>query len=125
MPGVDPDADADCWKTWEEPRAVPSFALEIASRNNPRKDVTLSPVRHAALGTRELVVFNPRRPRRERRGGDRTRWTVFRRVARRPGAGRGHRRRPHLLKSLKLWLRVVGEGIHMRVAWPAGRRATR
>ncbi len=123
-PGIVPVLDADCWKTWEEPRAVPSFAIEIASRNNPRKDVTLSPVRHTALGTRELVVFDPRRPRpalRSGRSGDRTRWTVFRRVARRglvqveaTNADRVYS------KSLKLWLRVVGEGVHMRVRLARG-----
>jgi Uma2 family endonuclease len=121
MSGLDPDLDVDCWKTWEEPRAVPSFALEIVSRANPRKDVTVSPIRHAALGTRELVVFDPRRPRKILRSGDRTRWTVFRRVARRglvqveaTNADRIYS------KSLKLWLRVVGEGIHLRVRLARG-----
>lgn len=117
MPGFDQDLDVDCWKTWEETRAVPSFALEIVSRNNPRKDTVHSPVRHAALGTRELVIFDPRHGR----GRDRTRWAVYRRVPRRglvqveaTNADRVYS------KSLKLWLRATGEGPLLRVRLARG-----
>jgi hypothetical protein len=112
MPGLPPDVDVDCWKIWEESRAVPSFALEIVSRSNPRKDTAHSPVRHAALGTKELVIFDPRHAR----GRDRARFRVFRRLPKRglvqvevTNADRVYS------KSLRLWLRIVGEGIHTRI----------
>jgi Uma2 family endonuclease len=121
MPGLEPELDVDCWKIWEEPRAVPSFAFEIVSRNNPRKDTAHSPVRHATLGTKELIIFDPRRPRAPTPGRpppktDRTRWMVFRRLPRRGLIQvEGHDADRVYSKSLKLWLRVVGEGAQMRV----------
>jgi Uma2 family endonuclease len=121
MRGLEPDLDVECWKTWEESRAVPSFALEIMSRNNPRKDTTHSPVRHAALGTKELVIFDPRYAR----GRDRSRWRVFRRLPKRGlvqvEVTNGDR---VYSKTLRLWLRAFGEGIHTRIRPARGPEGT-
>jgi Uma2 family endonuclease len=48
-----------CWKTWQT-GAIPCFALEIVSIHNWKKKAKLkSPMRHDALGTKELIVFDP------------------------------------------------------------------
>lgn len=52
-----------CWKTWIHD-AVPNFALEVKARRNARKDELQSPARHDALGTKELIVFDPYAHRR-------------------------------------------------------------
>ena len=58
LPGVEPGVAPRCWKAWESGIA-PSFALEIMSEIDDEKDVTHAPQRHDALGTKELVVFDP------------------------------------------------------------------
>lgn len=65
------------WRTWIHP-AVPSFALEVKAFGNPRKDELQSPARHDALGTKELVVFDPFAHRRRKA---RKRFVVWRRDA--------------------------------------------
>ncbi len=110
MPGFDQDIEVDCWKTWET-RAVPSFALEVVSRDH-RKDSERSPIRYAAMGAKELVIFDPK----WEKGRDRVRFLVYRRVAKRglvnveaTNADRVY------AKSLRLWLRAVGEGPDVRL----------
>lgn len=50
-----------CWKTWEHDGKVPSFALEIASDDEYRKDYADKLVeRYQQLGVRELVRYDPR-----------------------------------------------------------------
>jgi hypothetical protein len=86
LPGMDPKVgpaafagskDESCWKTWIH-HVVPSFALEVKAWKNPRKDELQAPARHDALGTKELIVFDPFYHRR--RGG-RKRFVVYRRDA--------------------------------------------
>jgi Putative restriction endonuclease len=119
MHGIEPDREVDCWKLWEESRAVPSFAVEIVSWKNPRKDAIQSPVRHAALGTKELVVFDPYHARRRDR--DRHRFHVFRRLPKRGlvqvEVTDGDR---VYSKSLRLWLRTVGDGMETRLRLAQG-----
>lgn len=82
--GLQPDArptdwigsnNEGCWKTWLH-QVVPSFALEVKALRNPRKDELQSPPRHDALGTKELIVFDPFA---ERRQEPRKRFCVYRR----------------------------------------------
>lgn len=48
-----------CWKMWQT-NLPPSFALEIMSESDDgHKDREKSPQRHDALGTKELLVFDP------------------------------------------------------------------
>ncbi|HRI68296.1 MAG TPA: hypothetical protein PK156_28900 [Polyangium sp.] len=84
LPGIAPDAhpkefvgskDEGCWKTWIH-QVKPSFAVEVKAWTNPRKDELQSPKRHDALGTKELIVFDPFH--RRRRAG-RKRFVVYRR----------------------------------------------
>jgi len=110
MPGFDQDIEVDCWKTWET-GVVPSFALEVVSRNH-RKDTERSPARYAAMGAKEVIIFDPKSHKRR----DGVRWLVYRTLPRRglvnveaTDADRVHS------KSLKLWLRMVGKGPHTRV----------
>ncbi len=58
MPGFPPDVAPRCWKVWQT-GVSPSFALEIMSEEDDVKDVERAPQRYDALGTRELVVFDP------------------------------------------------------------------
>ncbi|HRI66784.1 MAG TPA: hypothetical protein PK156_21205, partial [Polyangium sp.] len=67
--------DEGSWKTWIH-RVVPNFALEVKAWNNPRKDELQSPERHDALGTKELIVFDPFSHRRR---APRKRFVVYRR----------------------------------------------
>lgn len=68
--GVDPDvaliepappeaAKLKSLRTWEPGHVPPRFAVEIVSASNPTKDYDDAPAKYAALGTRELVVFDP------------------------------------------------------------------
>jgi hypothetical protein len=110
MPGFDQDIEVDCWKTWET-GVVPSFALEVVSRDH-RKDTERSPARYAAMGAKELVIFDPKSHRRR----DAVRWLVYRKLPKRglvkveaTNADRVYS------KTLKLWLRMVGKGAQTRV----------
>jgi Uma2 family endonuclease len=116
MPGFDQGIEVDCWKTWET-NVAPSFALEIVSRNNPRKDTERSPLRYEALGAKELVIFDPRADQKR----DGIRWLVYRRLAKR-GFVRVETTNADRVysKSLRLWLRVVGEGAGTRVRLARG-----
>jgi Uma2 family endonuclease len=46
-------------RLWEPERAPPALAVEVVSPGHPYKDYTDTPDRCAALGVRELVVFDP------------------------------------------------------------------
>jgi hypothetical protein len=68
LPGILPTAhprklegsnDEGCWKTWLLGGVVPNFALEVKAFKNPRKDELQAPANHDALGTKELIVFDP------------------------------------------------------------------
>ncbi len=117
LPGVPRDGRVTCLKTWEA-GVVPSFALEIVSPNSVDKDYRLAPERYAELGVAELLVFDPD----YRRGKDRLRFQVFRRV-------RGKLARVTVTKEdrvrsrvLGCWIRAVGTGggIRLRLATGTG-----
>lgn len=48
-------------RTWEPGHVPPRFAVEVVSSTNPNKDYVTAPAKYAALGTRELVIFDPER----------------------------------------------------------------
>ncbi|HRI68828.1 MAG TPA: hypothetical protein PK156_31580, partial [Polyangium sp.] len=86
LPGIAPDAnpltypgskEEGCWKAWIH-GVVPNFAVEIKARRNPRKDELQSPQRHDALGTKELIVFDPFSKGRRK---NRKRFVLYRRDA--------------------------------------------
>ena len=77
LPGVPPNArprqipgskDEGGWKTWLL-GVAPNFTMEVKAFKNPRKDELQSPKRHDALGTEELIIFDPfaHRPGRSRK----------------------------------------------------------
>jgi hypothetical protein len=45
--------------TWKPGHVVPRVCFEVVSENHPYKDYAEVPERYAAMGTRELVVFDP------------------------------------------------------------------
>jgi hypothetical protein len=68
--GIDPDVavifppppDAsrvDSLKLWEPGHVAPALCFEVVSRNHPYKDYASGHERYAAMGTQELVVFDP------------------------------------------------------------------
>ena len=52
-------SDRSSYKVWQEGDAVPAFALEVLSASTWRKDVRVKPGLYAALGVRELMLFEP------------------------------------------------------------------
>lgn len=73
FPGIDGAAAARSWKLWEQARA-PSLVVEVVS-DDVDKDYVAGPMRYAAMGVDELVVYDPE----PARGRDRVRWQVYRR----------------------------------------------
>ena len=68
--GIDPDvcvltpppADLDeqgCLCLWKRGHTAPTLCFEIVSASHPHKDYLALQDRYAAMGTRELVVFDP------------------------------------------------------------------
>ena len=47
------------YKVWEERDRMPAFALEVLSSSTWRRDVRIKPGLYAALGVRELWLFDP------------------------------------------------------------------
>lgn len=121
LPGVDPGTSFDCWKVWET-GIVPSFALEIVSRDAV-KDYEIGPQRYDALGVRELVVLDPGAAG----GRERVRWQVFRRRAPRGRLTRIEATNRDRVRSRELgcFLRVAGDGPQMRVRIASGARGER
>jgi len=74
LPGVSTRRRIRSWKVWEE-KVVPSFALEVVSRDVD-KDYVDAPILCDELGVPELVVFDPDHTL----SSDRLRFQVFRRV---------------------------------------------
>ena len=58
LPGVPADRVIRSWKTWEEGGIVPSFALEVVSKD-VEKDYIDVPERYRELGVGELIIFDP------------------------------------------------------------------
>ena len=58
-PPRDPDGDIYSIRTWEPGNRPPILAIEIVSRNRPKKDYSQAPKKHDLLGTFELWVYDP------------------------------------------------------------------
>ncbi len=99
------------WQTWKPGCDPPRFALEIVSKKSRTKDYELSPLRYAALGVEELVIFDP-----EPRGEEAFAIQLYRRTPRgqflRQYAGPG----PVASAVLGAWLVVTDDGAHLRLA---------
>ena len=103
-PALPPEACPDALLLWMmDDHAVPPFALEVVSENK-EKDYVAAPRKYEELGTKELVIYDPRYEHRE--GG--WRWQVYRRKKRggwkRPEVSNEDRVRS---EELGCWLRVV------------------
>jgi Uma2 family endonuclease len=111
LDGQPEDLKPSIWQTWKPDCEPPRFALEIVSDKSRAKDYELNPLRYAALGTEELVVFDP-----APRGMDAVPLQVFRRSDRgqflRVYAGPG----PVESAVLKAWLVVTDGGERVRLA---------
>jgi hypothetical protein len=115
MRGIPQSQVVPCWKVWET-GVVPSFALEVVSRD-VGKDYESAPELHAKVGTGELVIFDPEA--RARRG--RARWQVYRQVGKRGlvsvAVTNDDRVRS---KALGYWLVATGQGTEQRVRIATG-----
>ncbi len=115
IPGVDPNLQPKSWKLWLD-KVAPSLAIELVS-DEWEKDYRETPDKYDEIGVDELVVFDPDWQAHE----ERLRWQVFRRVGKR-GLVRveiSHRDRVRL-RSIRCWLRVVGEGRDQRLRLAEG-----
>jgi Putative restriction endonuclease len=109
LPGVARETPVSSWKVWET-GIVPSFALEVVS-SNWEKDYRDAPRSHEILGTRELLIFDPKFD--ERRDG--RRWQRYVRAAERLDLVE-HGNGPVVFSEvLGAWLRAVGEGSSLRL----------
>jgi Uma2 family endonuclease len=110
LPGIPPGTDVPSWKVWET-QVVPSFALEVVSREWD-EDYLEAPGRYAELGVPEVIIFDPHWQERP----DRTRFQLFRRISGRPltriELGNHDRVRS---QALGAWLRSTGEGLETRL----------
>lgn len=117
LPKVDPGAVPASWRLWEV--GPPSFALEVVSRD-VGKDYEDAPAEYAAMGAKELVIFDPGATPRSR---TRVRWQVYRRLARR-GFVRVAQTMDDRVESSALgcWLVAVGGGrdVHLRLGTGVG-----
>jgi hypothetical protein len=97
---------------------VPSFALEVVSKDVD-KDYVEGPPLYAALGVRELVIFDPEFSL----GRDRVRWQVYRRSARKRWTMEERTDADRVRsKVLGCWLRAVGHGTGTRIRLATGLR---
>jgi len=115
LPKVDPGAVPSSWQLWEV--GPPSFALEVVSRD-VGKDYEDAPAEYAAMGAKELVIFDPGATARSR---TRVRWQVYRRLARRGFVRVAQTMSDRVeLASLGCWLRAIGEGREARLRLGTG-----
>ncbi|MGK4000389.1 Uma2 family endonuclease [Sorangium sp. So ce1024] len=116
LPGVAPGRRVRSWKVWETGMA-PSFALEVASSDDPYKEYADVLERYRELGVKELVIFDPD----WERGPDRVRWLRYRKLKTRgfvqvetTNADRIYAR------VLGCWLRAIGAGEETRLRLATG-----
>ena len=116
LPGVPPGRRVKSWKVWET-GIVPSFALEVVSSEDPRKDYEEVTLRYAELGVHELILFDPD----HELGADRVRWQRYRKLKVRGfvkvEASNADRIRSRVLGC---FLRVVGSGNAARLRLGTG-----
>jgi hypothetical protein len=112
LPGVPQEIAIDVWKVWER-GVVPSLVIEVVC-SDPRKDYDQAPQRHAELGVRELVVFDPFP------GKDRRVFQLYRRT--RAGFRLVETTDADRVRSRELgcFLRVVGSGAATRLRLATG-----
>ena len=115
LPGVPLSPRVGAWKIWETGK-VPSFALEVVSRDVD-KDYLTSPPKYDRMGVAELVVFDPDFAESD----ERVAWQVFRRIKGR-GLVKVEATNADRVRSrvLGCFLRVVGEGDHVRLRLGTG-----
>ena len=105
------------WQTWLPGCDPPRFVLEIVSERSRAKDYETSPLKYAALGTEELVIFDAKP-----RGEEAFALQIFQRTARgqflRVYAGPG----PVESTVLRAWLVVTDSGARVRLARDAEAR---
>jgi hypothetical protein len=141
--GFDPDltlvvpappdaADLSSLRLWEPGHAVPTLVVEVVSPGHPNKDYTETPDQCAALGVRELVVFDPLLVG-PKALGQAQRLHVWRRsdtgVFQRADSGDG----PFASEALGAFLVVTDDGRNLRIAddadvarlWPTEAEAER
>jgi Uma2 family endonuclease len=141
--GFDPDltlvvpappdaAELSSLRVWEPGHAVPTLVVEVASPGHPNKDYTETPDQCAALGVRELVVFDPLLVG-PKALGQAQRLHVWRRsdtgVFQRADSGDG----PFASETLGAFLVVIDDGRSLRIAddaagarlWPTEAEAER
>ena len=110
LPKVDPESVPTSWQLWEV--GPPSFALEIVSRD-VGKDYEDAPAEYAAMGAKELVIFDPGATSRSR---TRVRWQVYRRLARRGFVRVAQTMGDRVeVAGLGCWLRAMSEGRDARL----------
>ena len=114
LPGVSQELAIDVWKVWER-GVVPNLTIEVVC-SHPRKDYEQAPLRHAELGVKELVVFDPF-PRK-----DRKKFHVYRRSRR--GFRMVEATDADRVRSRELgcYLRAVGEAHNTRLRLALGAR---
>jgi Uma2 family endonuclease len=59
LPGPQDFDDLSSYKLWEPDRPPPPFAVEVVSKGHPYKDYSWVHEGYAAMGMRELLVFDP------------------------------------------------------------------
>jgi hypothetical protein len=112
---VDPESVPSSWLLWEV--GPPSFALEVVSRD-VGKDYEDTPAEYAAMGAKELVIFDPGATARS---GTRVRWQVYRRLARRGFVRVAQTMSDRVeVASLGCWLCALGEGRDARLRLGTG-----
>lgn len=116
LPGVPPGKRFKSWKTWKT-GVVPSLAFEVVASDDPDKDYREAPERYVELGVDELIIFDPDFEQSD----ERARWQRYRKLASRGfvrvEATNGDRIRS---RTLRCFLRVVGEGDDARVRLGTG-----
>jgi hypothetical protein len=116
LPRVQPGRRFQSWKVWQT-GIVPSFALEVVSAAEPKKDDEEVVERYATLGVGELIIFDPD----HEQGRERVRWQRYRKLKRR-GFVKVESSNADRLRSqvLGCFLRVVGSGDAARVRLGTG-----
>jgi hypothetical protein len=118
-------------QTWLDGHVVPRLAIEVVSSSNAKKDYVEVPEKHAAAGTEELWVFDPRLLGPRAHGGP-VPLQVWRRSEGafvREYVGEG----PAWSTYLRAWLVVTEGGAKLRLAsradgtgvWPTAEEAER
>jgi hypothetical protein len=118
-------------QTWLDGHVAPRLAIEVVSSSNAKKDYVEVPEKHAAAGTEELWVFDPRLLGPRAHGGP-VRLQVWRRSEGafvREYVGEG----PAWSTYLRAWLVVTEGGAKLRLAsradgtgvWPTKEEAER